>query len=226
MKPASRNNQNETRTEWPRVLRMSCDEFEQSCAVAQLAVRLCELRKVTSNIPLEKKDVDPKNFLEQAWDLIQSAREHVSRPETDAEYLVAHGGSHEAGENVVERILSASCVPFQELCDPEYKNKDDTKTFYGVKWIVYRSERGFDDLFWAYWRDMSILKLRTIMSASEVLGNEPDKWEHYGKQMLASWKRDGIPPNDFLALARFRSERDNRAENLKKATKPKRTLER
>lgn len=150
-------------------------------------------------------------------------------PQTNAEYLVAHGGSHEAGEKVVGRRLSASRVPFKKLCDPNYETKDDdvtpielfdaeTRVTHKVHWKVYRSERGFDDLFWAWWRETSILKLRMIVSP-KALGNAPEKWEEYGKQKFASWKQDGVPPNDFLALARFRREHDKRATNLKK--KPK-----
>jgi hypothetical protein len=224
MKPASSNSQNEsTETLWPNVLQIaSSDEFQQSFAVAQLAVKLCALKKAESKVPIEKENLDPKEFLAEAWELIQSAREHVLREQTNAEYLMQHDGSDKAGDRVLERILGASRVPFQELCDPKYKNKDDTKTIHGVKWIVYRSQHGFDDLFWAYWRETSILKLRMIMSASEVLGNESDKWENYGQQTLASWKRDGVPPNDFLALAKFRREHDKRAANLKKKPKGKR----
>jgi hypothetical protein len=52
-------------------------------------------------------------------------------------------------------------------------------------------------------------------------GDAPDKWEEYGKQKLASWKQDGVPPSDLLALAEFRSEHDKRAANLKTKPKPK-----
>jgi hypothetical protein len=67
---------------------------------------------------------------------------------------------------------------------------------------VYTSERGFRNLFWAYWDSTSVLT---------------DQGERikYGKKMLASWKRDGVPANTFLALAKFRREHDKRAENLK-----------
>jgi hypothetical protein len=71
---------------------------------------------------------------------------------------------------------------------------------------VYRGEgggRAFDNLFWSYWDATSIIK-------------DEGEREEYGRKVLASWKRDGVPPNDFLALARFRRERDNRAENLQK----------
>jgi hypothetical protein len=47
MEPASGDDQNEsTETPWPRVLQIaSSDEFEQGLAVAQLAVKLWELKK-------------------------------------------------------------------------------------------------------------------------------------------------------------------------------------
>jgi hypothetical protein len=75
-------------TRLPRVLKMSGDEFQQSFAVAQLAVNLYELKQATS-----KDSLDPKTFLVEAWELIQSAREHVSRPQTSGESLKAHGES-------------------------------------------------------------------------------------------------------------------------------------
>jgi hypothetical protein len=31
--------------------------------------------------------------------------------------------------------------------------------------------------------------------------NDDKAWEKYGQSVLASWKRDGVPPNTFLALA-------------------------
>jgi len=68
--------------------------------------------------------------------------------------LVAHGFSHEAAETALARILSAPRVPFEKLCDPEYRNKDDSVTIRGIDWKVYRSERGFDNLLWNYWRDI------------------------------------------------------------------------
>jgi hypothetical protein len=128
MKPAPADGQNEsTEMPWPRVLRIaSSDEFQQGFAIAQLAVKLCKLRVAQSTIPLEKTNLDPKKFLAEAWELIQAAREHVLRAQTDEEYLVAHGGSHEAAENVVGRVLSASRVRFEELCNPK-RNKGDTE---------------------------------------------------------------------------------------------------
>jgi hypothetical protein len=142
----------------------NADEFQQSFAIAQLAVRLCELRRMTSKIPLEKENLDPKKFLEQAWELIQSARERVLRPQTNAEYLIAHDGSHDAAENVVERVLSASPVPFGKLCDPKGNKATEiiklhdaeTGKIIEVEWKIYRGEggeRAFDNLFSAYWQD-------------------------------------------------------------------------
>ena len=170
------------------MLQIGRDEFEQSLAVAQLAVKLCDLKTATSKAPLEKENPDPEKYLADAWKLIQSAREHVSRPQTDAEYLVARGGSHEAAENVVGRIRSKSRIQFRKLCDPEYRNKEDAVTIHGETWKVYRSERAFDNLFWSYWDATSIIK------------DEGERKE-YGRKVLASWKTNGVPPNDFLALA-------------------------
>ena len=214
MKPASGDDQNESSTvAWPSVLKIDTDEFGQCLAVARVAVTLWENKVAKLNSkPLEKenvKDKGPAEFLAEAWELIQSARKHVSRPQTNAEYLAVHGESHEAMENLIGRILRGSLEPFVKLCDPEYRNKDDSVTIHGETWKVYRSERGFHDLFWDYWRDISEIR-------------DTDDWKSYGKSLLALWKRDGVPPNDFLALVRFRRERDNRAENLKKRTTRKR----
>src|SRR5262249_7970737 len=100
--------------------------------------------------------------------------EHVVRAQTDAEYLRAHGGSHEAGEEVVQRILQPH-VPFQKLCDSDRKKEiedthhgvmykrtvedtericiktlspEDKEETISVDWKVFRSKRGFDNLFW------------------------------------------------------------------------------
>jgi hypothetical protein len=219
MKRESADNQNgSTESTWPGVLRITGEQFQQSFAVAQLAVTLWEnkMAKLTASPP-EKEKVrtdGPNEFLKEAWQLIESAHKVVLRPQTDVEYLTSQGGSSEATERVFGRRLRESYVPFKKLCDPE-RNKGDSETIYGVIWKVFTSERGFDDLFWTYWRETSILKIRMIVSPGAP-GDAPDKWEGYGKQMLASWKRDGVPPSDFLTLARFRKERDNRAENLKK----------
>ena len=60
------------------------------------------------------KDKGPEEFLAEAWKLIQSAREHVLRPQTHAEYLAAHRGSDEAAENVVGRIRVGVACPVSE----------------------------------------------------------------------------------------------------------------
>jgi hypothetical protein len=225
MKIAATDNQKNGATDapWPSVLEIaSSDEFQQSFAVAQLAVKLCEKKRAELKTDLQKESIIPEKFLKEAWELIQSARELVSRPQTHKEYLVAHGGSHESAENVVGSILSASRVSFEKLCDAE-RNKADTEIIklsdvetgktIKVEWRVYRGkggERAFDNLFWDYWCANSILAWHW--------------WavRMYGEKLLASWKCDGVPPNDFLALARFRRERNNkRAANLKKKPKPK-----
>jgi hypothetical protein len=79
-------------------------------------------------------------------------------------------------------------VPFEKLCDPEYHNKEDSVTIHGQTWKVFRRERDFDDLFWNYW------------DATTSIKDEGERKE-YGQKVLDSWKRDGVPPNDFLALA-------------------------
>jgi len=137
-----------------RVPKVSGEAFQQSFAVAQLAVKLCELKRAGLKTELLKEAETPEKFLEEAWKLIESAREHVLRPATNAEYVAAAGGSYEAMEHVVGRILQASRVSFLTLCDPEYHNKGDSVTIDGIDWKVYRSERGFYDLFWDYWRDI------------------------------------------------------------------------
>ena len=206
-------------SEWPSVLKIANDEFQQSVAVAQLAVKLWENKIARVQGPLEKdkvRDEGPQKFLEEAWKLIQSAREHVLREQTDADYLAAHGGSHEAAENVVGRILSKLRIQFRKLCDPK-RNKGGTEIItlsdvetgktIEVEWRVYRGEggeRAFNNLFWDYW-----------------CANSIPAWHWwavriYGEKLLALWKGYGVPPNDFLALAKFRRERDNRAANLQK----------
>jgi hypothetical protein len=252
VKDRSDSQNDSTEAPWPRVPKIAnADEFQQSVAVAQLAVKLCELMKVKSNIPLEKENLVPKEFLDQAWQLIQSAREHVLRPQSNAEYLAVHG-SHDAAEKVVERILSASQVLFKRLCNSK-RNKGDRETIVlsdvengkpiEVEWRVYRSERGFDDLFRAYWTHngeqwtewMKGEKPRTPWMKRDAvtfwkLAHDEEKypggfnqlWKERGESVLASWKCDGVPAHDFLALARFRRESDKRAANLNKKPKRKR----
>jgi hypothetical protein len=149
------------------------------------------------------------------------------------------GGSHEAAENVVKRILSASRVPFEKLCDPEYHNKEDSVTVHGLTWKLYRSEAGFNDLFQAYWRYIGeqwkqwkdgkkppAPCTESECAALATVSRDEDAWKKRGQSVLDSWKRDGVPPNNFLALARFRKERDNRAENLKPKPKRRRIIAR
>jgi hypothetical protein len=246
MKPTSADSQNESRvTPWPSVLRIISEEFKQSVAVAQLAVKLCELKVQQSKIPLERQNLDPNKFVPDAWDLIQNAREHVFRPKTDVEHLVENKGTNEAVARVIGRRHESSRIPFQQLCNP--KPEKDPITFCGIQWKVYRSERGrgFDDLFWDYWRNIgekwkrgdqeigtltesdSKGKSRRVnfYSKSEreelaKLARDAEAWKERGQQMLDSWKRHGMPPQDFLTVAKFRKERDNkRVTNLKK--KPK-----
>jgi hypothetical protein len=248
MKSEFAGNQNDGT--WPTTLNLAPDEFQQCLAVAQLAVELCELKKANTKVPLEKENLNPEKFIIEAWKLIQSARDHVLRAQTDTEYLVSHGGTAEAAEDVVERKQSASLVPFKKLCDPKRK-MGDSETIHGVIWKMFTTKRGFDDLFWAYWHDIGQkwrnpttrkdcgwLKTGAIKpdgtpqrvqmysdderQALAALAGDEDKWKVRGQQVLASWKRNGVPPNDFLALAKFRGERNKgRVGNLEKRAKLK-----
>ena len=158
-----------------------------------------------------------------------SADNHYEQ--SNAEYLMAQGGSHEAAENVVGRILEASRIPFQKLCDPERKRGDteliklpdvETGKTIEVKWKVCRSERDFDNLFWDLWNDygeqwtewMKGEKPRTSWMKRDAVtfakaaynkgkypGGFKQLWKERGQSVLASWKRDGVPPGHFLALA-------------------------
>jgi hypothetical protein len=206
MKPTSGDNQNEsTGEQWPRTLKINPDEFQQCYAVASLAVKLCELKKANSRVPLEKENPEPQKFLGEAWKLIEKAREHVSRPQSHAEYLADQHGSHEAGEKVVGRIFSDSRVSFNKLCN----KAGGSMTIHGVEWKVYRSERGFYGLFQAYWRYIGEQwKAKRIAGCSEAnreematLARNTAAWEERGKALFDSWKTNGVPANDFLALA-------------------------
>jgi hypothetical protein len=56
-----------TDTEWPKVRKIArSEEFQQSFAVAQQAVKLCELKGAQSTIPLQKDNLDPAKFLEES----------------------------------------------------------------------------------------------------------------------------------------------------------------
>jgi hypothetical protein len=220
--------------EWPSVLKIANDEFQQSVAVAQLAVKLWENKIARVQGPLEKdkvRDEGPQTFLEEAWKLVQSSREHVLREQTDADYLAAHGGSHEAAENVVGRIRSKSRIQFRKLCDPK-RNKGDTEIIplfdvetgktIEVEWKVCCSERDFDNLFWDLWNDYGEqwtewmkgdkprtpwMKKDAVTFAKAAYNKEkyPDGfkqlWKERGESVLASWKIDGVPAIHFLALA-------------------------
>src|SRR5262252_10078169 len=98
MKPTSGDGQNESReTPWPNVPKIaSAEEFHQRLAVAQLAVNLCELEMAKKQTSLQKQNLDPAKFVSQAWKLIEDARGRVLRPQSNAEYLGEHQGSHEA----------------------------------------------------------------------------------------------------------------------------------
>jgi hypothetical protein len=87
------------------VLRMADEEFQQSCAVAQLAVKLCELKKAELKWPSERASARPEEFLEEAWNLIQRAREHVLRRATAAEIMIAGGQNDDAPKKAVHDAL-------------------------------------------------------------------------------------------------------------------------
>ena len=206
MKATSGDNQNEsTGEQWPRTLKINRDEFQQCYAVANLAVKLCELKKANSRVPLEKENLEPQKFLGEAWKLIEKAREHVSRPQSNAEYLADQHGSHEAGEKVVGRIFSDSRVSFNKLCN----KAGGSETIHGVEWKVYRFERDFYDLFQTYWRYIGEQwKAKRIAGYSEAkreematLARDTADWEKRSKALFDSWKTSGVPANDFRALA-------------------------
>jgi hypothetical protein len=247
VKQTPQNNESEpSKASWPSVLQIDGDEFQQSVAVAQLAVKLCELKMAKVTAPLEKEKLDPKDFLAEAWKLVESAHEHVLRPQTDLEYLVDAQDDKQRLAEIFERKRRESLIPFQKLCDPK-RNQGDSETIHGVDWKVYRSEPGFNNLFWDYWREVgekcksrdreigTVEELDTSGKARKVdyyspaerqelakLARDEDAWRKRGESMLASWKSNGVPTVDLFALAKFRRKRDNRAANLKKKPKRKR----
>jgi hypothetical protein len=245
MNASSADGKSETKeTQWPTVPKIPGDEFQQSFAVAQLALKLWQGSK-TSNVKSIEK-ADPKDFLADAWELIESAREHVLRPQTGVEYLAATDGSTEALVHVLERLYPASLVPFQQLCDST-RNQGDTEMIGRISWKVYRSERGFDELFRDYWQnigeklkrgDPEISTFETLDTQGKLRREnfypeskrkkiaalwkgKPEKmairWKKRGKRLINLWKKHGVPTADFLAFANFRRQRDNRVANLKKS---------
>ena len=222
MKPISADGQNKsTQMQWQRVPKIASEAFQQSYAVAQLAVKLCELERANPTVKQQDKcSLRPEKFLEEAWELVDKARDRV-RSETDDEYLARHGGSLEAGEVVVGRILPNVRIPFQRLCDSGRNEGDseqirvsypDTGRHEEIDWKVLISEKGFDKLFSRYWDATGVIPrpTRGLLYIRATIRQE------YGAKLLASWKRDGVPVADLLALARFRREGDKRALNLKK----------
>ena len=148
--------------------------------------------------------------------------------QTDVERFLATGGDDPALKKMFGDKLRKALIPFQKLCNPEAKEAE-TERIHGVKWKVYRLEQGFDDLFWAYWwstgekwkrKDQEIgtfqsldtqgnLRTENFYSESEreelaKVAHDTDAWKKYGQQLLESWKKDGVPPGDFLKLACFR----------------------
>ena len=137
------------------------------------------------------------------------------RSHTDVGQSLAAGADHQAGEKWVADKLRKALIPFQKLCNTERK-KGYTEMICGVKWRVYRSERSFDDLFWAYWRDCGEQWKDTDRKKPPApctkeerekvaaLARDKEAWKKRGKPYLDSWKRDGVPVAHFLGLARFR----------------------
>jgi hypothetical protein len=228
MKPTSANSEKEsTETPWPSVLRITSEEFQQSVALAQLAVKLCELERANPTVKQDDRpNLRPEKFLDDAWKLIEKARERVLRSETNEEYLARHDGSLEAGEAVVGRILQDVRIPFEKLCNPERNEGDsepirisypDTGRYEEIHWKVLISEKGFEKLFSRYWDATGVIPrpTRGLLYMRATIRQE------YGAKLLASWKRDGVPVADLLALARFRREGDKRTLNLTKTSKQK-----
>ena len=243
MKPTSANTSANSQTEsteapWPRVLKIAGEEFQQSVAVAQLAVRLCELEHARSKIVKQ-----PDEYLLEAWELIQKARAHVMRPATPLEYMAGGDGSHEELAVALGQ-LSEPNVAFAELCDPDRKGGGtetievlDAKTGkrIKVKWKVYRSLLGFEKLFGAYWlskgeewKEADRTKKPVPQHSKDhstifaALARKEEVWKERGERLLKSWKQHGVPPADFVALARFRPAHDKRAANLPEKPKKRR----
>ncbi len=84
-----------------RVPKLPGEEFHQSIAVAQLAVKLCELKKIELKWPSERAAARPEKFLEEAWRLIRRASEHVLRPATVMEIMTAGRWTAEALEKAI-----------------------------------------------------------------------------------------------------------------------------
>jgi hypothetical protein len=113
-------------------------------------------------------------------------------------------------------------IPFQRLCDSGRNEGDseqirvsypDTDRHEEIHWKVLISEKGFDKLFSRYWDATGVIPrpTRGLLYMRQ----------EYGAKLLASWKRNGVPVADLLALARFRREGDKRTANLTKTSKQK-----
>ena len=211
MKPTD-NQSESTEKPWPRVLSIAGEEFQQSFAVARLAVELWKASK-TSNVKLIEK-ASPKDFLADAWELIQKARTHVKRPATAVEYMAQGDGSHEELAVALGQ-LSEPNVAFAELCDPDRKGGGTETTIevldagsgkrIEVKWKVYRSLLGFEKLFWRWWCDVGEKWKRGDPEIGTVqvldLKGKPRREDHYKpaeRKRLAArasntagWKRRG-----------------------------------
>jgi len=212
--------------------------YHQSVNVALTDADKERLSKERENyISRRMKTLEPKGFLSEAWRLIEAAREHVSPPV---------GMSQAQAELWLnEKLLvpfKKLCDPKRKKGDSETICGEHWKVYRSSekkgKQAQRAAERAFDNLFWAYWHEIGEKwrdpiqaeeqgKLRFDGNSVQMFSNEERKllgkrardkraWKELGKKKLASWKRDGLPLADFLAIARFRRERDKRAENLPK----------
>ena len=178
---AAKEQNKSTKTQWPTVLRMPGDEFQQSFAVAQLAVKLWEIKMAKSKVPLEKENLDPKDFLEEAWNLIASAGEHVVRPQTTVEYIVEHGGSDDAITEVIDRRRRERLIPFKKLCNPE-RQPGTVEDIGDISWPVYRSKKRFEEMFWRY------------------ANSQSKKWRETEGRDLERWVKGKAMPDNFPPL--------------------------
>ena len=211
MKPGSADGENEGEAlRRSGVPELGQEEFAQSLAVAQLAVKLCELAIGNPINQSNKAELTAEKFVADARALIKKAREHVSVP------LPGMGWSGDEAQDFVAGVLAESRVTFVRLCDCG-RNKGDrelivlrdavTGETIEVDWLMYRGaggERAFDTMFRSYWEATSRIE-------------DEGEMEECGRRVLASWKKDGVPGNTFLRFARFRREADDRSANLKKS---------
>jgi hypothetical protein len=86
-------------------------------------------------------------FMKPGDSLNESGGEELRR-QTEFEQFLERRGHRYALVKMFSDKAREALIPFQELCNTECK-KGDTVLIHGVKWEVYRSERAFDEFFWA-----------------------------------------------------------------------------